>query len=95
MKQSIIRMLQYGNEFFVKYQFNILSNGFFIYYHLQIGCKISINIGIKQIFINLFHFFGEKTLASLVLNRLFRINCTKIWIYRIIIVILRLENRRF
>ena len=31
MKQSINRMLQYGSEFFVKYQFNILSNGFFIY----------------------------------------------------------------
>ena len=31
MKQSISRMLQYGSEFFVKYQFNILSNGFFIY----------------------------------------------------------------
>ena len=59
MKQSIIRMLQYGNEFFVKYQFNILSNGFFIYYHLQFGCKISTNIAIKQIFLNLFCFFNK------------------------------------
>jgi hypothetical protein len=29
--QSIRKMLQYGSEFLVKYQFNILSNGFFIH----------------------------------------------------------------
>ena len=29
--QSIRKIHQYGNEFFVKYQFNILSNGFLIY----------------------------------------------------------------
>ena len=28
--QSIKKMHQYGSEFLVKYQFNILSNGFFI-----------------------------------------------------------------
>ena len=33
--QSIKKMHQYGSEFLVKYQFNILSNGFFISNFLQ------------------------------------------------------------
>jgi len=55
MAQSIIRMLQYGSEFFVKYQFKILSNGFFISHYFQNRCKISANLAKNQIIIEFFH----------------------------------------